>query len=106
MRLPLLWASYPSRSVSPLATSADHMQLYCDCPVQRLTFPIEHMESPASERCLSPPHTAAVRSGAVATEVQDCLETESLNAVPQDDTKHFQVALIISQNPLGHRVPV
>ena len=85
---------------------SDHTQLYCDCPVERLTFPIEHTESPASERCPSPPPTAAVGSRAVATDVQDCLETESLSVAPQDDTKHFQVALIISQNPLGHRVPV
>ena len=83
-----------------------HMQLYCDCPVERLTFPIVRAESPDSECCPSPPPTAAVRSGAVAADVQDCPETESLNFAPQDDTNHFQVALIISQKPLGHRVPV
>ena len=38
------------------------------------------------------PHTAAVRSGAVATDVQDCLETESLSVAPQDDTKHFHLS--------------
>ena len=75
---------------------SDHAQLYCDCPMERLTFPIERAESPASERCLSPPPTAAVGSGAVATNVQGCLETESLSVAPQDDTKYFQVALIIS----------
>ena len=81
------------------------MQLYCDCPVERLTFPIERAESPASERCPSL-HTAAVSFGVVATDVQDCLEAESLSVAPQYDTKHFQAALIISQSPLGHRVPV
>ena len=83
-----------------------HTQLYCECAVEWLTFPIVRAESPTSERCSSPPPTAAVGSGAVAADVQDCPETESLNVAPQDDTKHFQVALIISQNPLGHRVPV
>ena len=37
----------------------DHMQLYCDCPVERLTFPIERMESPVPNvvrpHCLPPP---------------------------------------------------
>ena len=66
-------------------------------------LPIEGAESPASERCLSPPHTATVRSGVVTTDVRDCLETESRSvAPPEDDTKQFKVALIISQNPLGH----
>ena len=32
-----------------------HTQLYRDCPVKRLTFPIVQTESPASERCASPP---------------------------------------------------
>ena len=81
-----------------------HTQLYCDCPVEWFTFPIVHAESPASKCCPSPPPTAAVGCG--AADVQDCLETESLNVVPHDDTKHFQLALIILQNPLGHRVPV
>ena len=62
---------------------SSHTQLYCDCPVERLTFPIvRRPESPTSKRCPSPPPTAAVGSGAVAANVQDCLETESLNVVP------------------------
>ena len=85
---------------------SSHTQLYCDCPVERLTFPIVRAESPTSKRCPSPPPTTAIRSGAVAADVQDCLEIESLNVAPQDDTKHFQVAHIISQNSLGHRIPV
>ena len=82
-----------------------YTHLYCDCPVQRLTFPMVRVESPASERCPSPLPTAAVGSRAVAADVQDCPETDGLNVV-QDDTKHFQVALVISQNPVGHWVPV
>ena len=85
---------------------SSYTQLYCDCPVEQLTFPIVRPESPASKRCPSPPPTAAVWSGAVARDVQDCPETESLNVALQDDTKHFQDARIISQNPLRHFVPV
>ena len=49
------------------ATSAQALlQLYCDCPLERLTLPIVPAESPASERCPSPPPTAAVGSGALA----------------------------------------
>ena len=52
-----------------------HTQLYRDCPVGRLTFPIVRAESPASERCPSPPPTATVGPGAVAANVQDSPET-------------------------------
>ena len=83
-----------------------HTQLYCDCPVKQLTFPVLRAESPSSECCPSPAPTTAIGSGAVAADVQDCPETESLNVAPQDETKHFQVALIISESPLGHHIPV
>ena len=43
-------------------------QLYCDCPVERLTFPIVRAKSPTSERCPSQPPTATVRSGVVAAD--------------------------------------
>ena len=52
---------------------SSHTQLCCDCPVERLTFPIVCTESPTSKRCPSPPPTVAVGSGAVATDVKDCL---------------------------------
>ena len=85
---------------------SSHMQLYSDCPMERLTFPTVCAESPAFKRCPSPPPTAAIRSRAVAADVHDCPDVESLNVAPQDDTKHFQVVPITSQNPLGQGVPV
>ena len=48
---------------------SSHIQLYCECPVERLTFSIVRAESPASERCLSPPPTTAVGSRAIATDI-------------------------------------
>ena len=75
-----------------------HTQLYCDCPVERFFFP-HCARGAASKHGVSPPPTAAVGSRAVAADVQDCPETESLNVALQDDSKQFQVALIISQNP-------
>ena len=62
-----------------------HTQLYKDCPVERLTFPIERAESPASEGSPSPPPTAAVEAEAVAADVREPPETETLNVAPQDD---------------------
>ena len=35
--------------------SGHTQQLYRECPMERLTFPIVRAESPASERCVSPP---------------------------------------------------
>ena len=110
MCLPLPWAvvgllSFPE-CVDISFEHSGHTQLYCECPVEWFTFPIVRVESPASKRGASPPPTAAVGSGAVAANVQDCPETESLNVALHDDTKHFPVAHIISQNPLGHHVLV
>ena len=89
----------PATVVSSFERS-NYTHLCCDCPMERLTFPIQRTESPASERCLSPLPTTAVGSGAVASDIQDCLEADSLNIAPQDDTKYFQVAALISQNPV------
>ena len=99
--------SFPEwECVSISYKDSGHTQLYCDCPMERPTFPIVRPESPASERCPSPPPTAAVGSGAIAADIRDCPKPGSLNVAPQEDTKHFQVALIDSQNRLGNRVPV
>ena len=46
--LPLLWTSYPSRSVSPSTTSTRAI-LYYDCPMERLTFPIVRVDPPISK---------------------------------------------------------
>ena len=88
-----------------VAISYEPTQLYSDCPVEWLTFPIERAESPAADSCLSP-RTAAFGCGAVPTDMRNYFETEGFKVAPQDDTGHFQNALIISQNPLGHHVSV
>ena len=52
--------------------------------MERLTFPIERAESPASEGSPSPPPTAAVEAEAVAADVREPPETETLS--DEDDT--------------------
>ena len=78
---------------------SNHMQLYCDCPVERLTFPIERAKSPASECCPSPLPTTAVGPGAVATDVQDCLETESLSVARGMTPNIFKLHLSFHKTP-------
>ena len=91
--------SFPECVAITYERAGHTQQLCCGCPVEWLTFPIERVESPTSERCLSPPPTTAIGFGGVATDVHNCLETESLSDAPQDDTKHFQVALSFHKTP-------
>ena len=52
-----------------------HTQLYSDCPVEQLTFPIVRMDSPTSGRGPFPLPTADVGSAALVADVEGCAET-------------------------------
>ena len=61
MCLPLLWASHLPECVAISHEHSRHRQLYCDCPVERLTFPAVRADSPASDR--GPSHHLPPKSG-------------------------------------------
>ena len=82
---------------------SDHAQLYCDCPVERLTSPIGDL---VTYIATGQPLRIVFVFGIFNNEGRGCLKTKLWEPNIAVGTKHFQVALIISQNLVGHRVPV
>ena len=74
-----------------------HTQLNRDCPVEWLSFPVVHTDSPASDHGLSPPPTADVRSAALAANIQECAETLDIYSQGNTPSKspfcHYRVLL-------------
>ena len=82
-----------------------HTQLYHDCPVKRPAFPIVRKESPASERCASPP-PAAPCLPPLATERPPCQGVWAAATIELLGMRSLECSgLLMHANHLGHGVP-